>query len=404
MKRASHGDTKALSKKGRRSLKSIVFLCVLVSLCGVFFLGCPSQAAGNNGNGGGIPLTKVELSPNAKRLMNYLSEQYGNYIISGQMDTAWNKAMDMINRVYTDTGKYPALKGFDLIELPHEWGGYGKDQVDEAIDWWEGKNAYTKLLPGQPNIHGIVSFCWHWRMQQLTGNNKDFYTKNTSFRIPMKSGSLDQESAAFKIIKDDLDKVAALLQELKDKDIPVLWRPLHEASGGWFWWGASGAKACVALWEYMYDYLANEKGLDNLIWVWNGQDYSWFPDPVTADIISYDVYLDAGSQSTAQQYSSANFKQMFNATKMTPPERNLMVALSENGAIPDPDFCASNNIMWSWFMTWNDRSGSTQGETHKDNFWTGTYHNTAAHKTKVYNHAKVITLDELPDLTKYRLE
>jgi len=60
--------------------------------------------------------------------------------------------------------------------------------------------------------------------------------------------------------------------------------------------------------------------------------------------------------------------------------------------------------MWSWFMTWNDRSGSTQGETHKDNFWTGEWHNTQAHKNHVYKHKLVITLDELPDLTKYRLE
>jgi len=381
----------------------------------VFFLaGCPSSAAGNgkgngnggNGNGGNgnaeLPITRVELSPNAKRLMNYLSDNYGSYMISGQMDTAWSKAMDMIDRVYTDTGKYPALKGFDLISLPFQWDNYGKDQIDEAIDWWEGKNNYAAVLPGQPDIHGIVAFCWHWRMQQLTGNNKDFYTKNTSFRIPMKDGKLDQESAAFQIIKDDLDKAAALLKLLKDQDIPVLWRPLHEASGGWFWWGASGARACAALWEYMYDYLANVKGLDNLIWVWNGQHYDWFPDPATAHIISYDVYLDAGSQSAAQQYSSATFKSMFNAAKMTPPEKNLMVALSENGAIPDPDWSYKEDALWSWFMTWNDSNGNT--EPNKDNFWIGGYHNTAAHKTAVYNHAKVITLDELPDLTQYRLE
>ena len=55
-------------------------------------------------------------------------------------------------------------------------------------------------------------------------------------------------------------------------------------------------------------------------------------------------------------------------------------------------------------MTWNDRYGSFQGETHKDNFWTGEFHNTQAHKEKVYNHQAVITLDKLPNLTAYRLE
>jgi mannan endo-1,4-beta-mannosidase len=85
------------------------------------------------------------------------------------------------------------------------------------------------------------------------------------------------------------------------------------------------------------------------------------------------------------------------------PRQNRIVALTENGEIPDPDKCKNDKAMWSWFMTWND-GGSAEGQTTSGNFWTGEYHNTNAHKTKVYNHELVITLDELPDLTAYRLE
>jgi len=35
----------------------------------------------------------------------------------------------------------------------------------------------------------------------------------------------------------DLDAVAAELKLLQDVRVPVLWRPLHEANGRWFWWG-----------------------------------------------------------------------------------------------------------------------------------------------------------------------
>jgi len=341
-----------------------------------------------------------DAEANKNRLFNYLADQYGKNIISGQMDTAWttNATMDMIARVYTDTGKYPALKGFDFIQLPY--GNEGKQQIDEAIEWWEGKNNNVKLLSGKPDIHGIVTFCWHWKV----GTELEFDTDKTSFRIPWKDGKLDTQSAAFQTINRDLDKVAALLQLLKDKGIPVLWRPLHEAAGNyelgwgaWFWWGASGAAPYKALWEYMYDYFTNTKGLNNLIWVWNGQHQSWFPNPATVDIVGFDIYHN----DNPKDYSSQVTK--FYETLNMVPARNRIVALAENGAIPDPDECIKDKAMWSWFMTWND-SRNTNGETHKDNFWTGEYHNTQAHKTKVYNHSAVITLDKLPDLTKYRLE
>jgi len=333
----------------------------------------------------------AESSPNKKRLLNYLSDMYGKYIISGQMDTSWttNEDIDMISRVYTDTGKYPALKGFDLLMLSMAYMPFmnGREQINEAVEWWEGKNNGAVLLPNKP-VHGIVSFCWHWR----TGEKNEFYTNRTDFRIPWKNNQLDTESAAFKEIIKDLDRAALRFQTLKEKDIPVLWRPLHEASGGWFWWGASGSKAYIALWEFMWDYLTFEKGLDNLIWVWNGDNESWFPDPKTVDIIGRDIYAD--------DYSS--LKEQFERTKKM-GDKEYIIALSENGKIPDPDNCIKDGAMWSWFMTWND-GRKTVGETHKDNFFTGEFHNKNDHKKMVYSHRSVITLDKLPDLTKYRME
>jgi len=338
------------------------------------------------------PRTAVEPSPNKKRLLNYLNDIYGKYMISGQMDTAWttNAQMDMIARVYKDTGKYPALKGFDLINLPYS------SQVDEAVEWWEGKNKMNgaapaaQLLPDRPDIHGIVAFCWHWRV----GETREFYAGKTFFFIPYNNGKLDTSSRYFTEIIDDLDRAAALLQTLKDKDIPVLWRPLHEASGRWFWWGAGGPEAYIALWEYMYDYFTYVKGLNNLIWVWNADHADWLPDPATVDIVGRDLYKN--------NFSSQ--KEEFEKARAMVPGQDRMIALTENGSIPDPDECIKDDAMWLWFMTWNDRSRSVQGETNKENFWTGEFHNTQAHKEKVYRHPSVITFDKLPDLTKYRLE
>jgi mannan endo-1,4-beta-mannosidase len=350
--------------------------------------GCPSEPDTPEQQGPVSFATAGKASPNKKRLMNYLYDEYGKHIISGQMDTSWttNAQMDMIKRVYDDTGKYPALKGFDFIGLNESYLGYGDEQITEAIQWWENPKAgYASAPSGK---HGIVAFCWHWKV----GGN-DFYTENTAFRIPYSNGTLNKSSANFTAIKSDLDKVAAQLQKLKDKDIPVLWRPLHEASGGWFWWGASGPAPYIALWEYIFDYLANVKGLNNLIWVWNGQSDAWFPNPATVDIVGNDLYPGA------KNYGSQIGK--FTETMLMVPAKNRIVALTENGAIPDPDNLIADNAQWSFFMTWND--GGAAG-TNSNNFWSGEYHMTNVHKNKVYNHDYVITLDELPDLTTYRAD
>ena len=378
----------------------------------VLFTACNGKETSketNNNLNDDFKIVPVELSPNAKRLMNYLSDNYGKKIISGQQDTSWtmNSGIDMTARVYEDTGRYPAVKGFDFLDLHADWMNYGRQQLEEAIEWWEGRNQNNggpseNLLPNQPDIHGIVTFCWHWKV----GEAHDFYTNNTDFRIPWKDGKLDTASDDFKnVIVADLDAIALLLKDMKDRDIPVLWRPLHEAVGNyyghwdganaWFWWGASGPEPYMALWEYMYNYLSKVKGLNNLIWVWNAQHKDWFPNPDTVHIVGFDVY--AGRR----DYSSQIAKYL--ETKQMAPEQNLMVAMTENGQIPDPVKCLEDGAMWSWFCTWNDAQGGP-GFNHNDNFWTGENNNTLAHRRYVFNHDLVITLDELPDLTKYRLD
>ncbi len=338
-------------------------------------------------------LANTNASDPAKRLMSFIVDNYGEKIIAGQMDLSWREEVDMAGRVLADTGKYPALMGYDFGNIRHDnWGGGGTRQTTEALEW--GRGLYNDI--GTP---GIVSFCWHWRVP-VSGtiyNGEDaFYTKETVFRIPLDgSGAIDTGSAAYTdVIKADLDLVAAELQRLEDAGIPVLWRPLHEASGEWFWWGASGPAAFKALWIHLYEYFTLTKGLDNLVWVWNGQAADWYPGDEYVDIIGQDIY--PGPREYASQAASWLENVQYSDDPVAAPKP---VALTENGAIPDPELCAEDGALWSWFMTWND--GANDGDD-ENNFWTGEYHNGNSHKTYVYNHERVITLDELPDLGTYQ--
>jgi mannan endo-1,4-beta-mannosidase len=353
----------------------------------VFALGaCVSSAGGST--------AESSAKENKERLLEYLRNEQGKHILAGQMDTAYDDNIDPVERVRRDTGKYPAIKGFDFLNVRHpEWGGGGSKQTDAAIRWW--KNSPIK------GKNGIVTFCWHWKMP-LTGvirtGRDDF---KPGFTIPFKDGRLDKEDPKFALIQEDIDIVAAELQKLRDAGVPVLWRPLHEASNsggwpGWFWWGAN-KDSYKALWEYMHDYFTNEKGLDNLIWVWNGQNGNWLPNPDTVDIAGYDAYENNTDKSGYIPDYFNSWRIYYLLTKTWAPEK--IYALTENGAIPDPDALLLENVQWSYFMTWDDHS-AIEGKTDKANHWTGEWHNTKAHKLKVYRHPYVITLDKLPTLSR----
>jgi len=315
------------------------------------------------------------------QVMKFFADTYGQKTISGQMDLTWKDSVDMAERVFNDTGKYPALMGFDFMNYTVGYGD-GNKQVEEAIAWWEKG--------------GLVAFCWHWRDPNRTGGFGEFYTDKTKFRIPydIETKRLKEDTREFKSINKCLDKIAVQLKRLEEANVPVLWRPLHEASGAWFWWGASGSNAYIALYQYMYDYLTNKKDIHNLIWVWNGQDKDWYPGDKYVDIIGYDIYAN-NHESQLETFNEC--WEMSDDSENSPK----MIALSENGRIPEPKKMEKDFTYWLWFMTWND--GNNEG-TQNDNFWSGEYFNNDDFKKEVYNSEYILTLDELPDFKNYPLK
>src|SRR5699024_12023865 len=82
-----------------------------------------------------------------------------------------------------------------------------------------------------------------------------------------------------------------------DAGVPVLWRPLHEFDGQWFWWGKGGPKNFRRLWQLMYNRFTMHHGLNNLIWVlgYSGEiENGWYPGDEYVDISGADTY-DSGS-------------------------------------------------------------------------------------------------------------
>jgi mannan endo-1,4-beta-mannosidase len=354
---------------------------------------CPANRTSLPGLAGRTEPVNANATIKTRALFSYLRSIHGKATLTGQQDLTWKDAIDMAERVHKDTGKYPALMGYDFMN-------YGM-----TANWVEGiKQTEEAIAYAQKG--GLVTFAWHWRdpsrLNTANANDAHFYTKDTNFQIPMKDGALDNMSAAYSQINAGIDLIAVELKKLGDANVPVLWRPLHEASGnngdGWFWWGrtrtdgAPQAYAQILLWRHMYDRLVNYHGLHNLLWVWNGQSAAWYPGDEVVDIVSHDIY-----DSTDNKTYKSQITLYTQARKYSADEK--LIALSENSYIPDPDKIATDGAWWLWFMTWNDGNfdeTTLESSTHKDNFWSGDYYNTSAHKTRVYNHEHMITLDELP--------
>ncbi len=185
----------------------------------------------------------------------------------------------------------------------------------------------------------------------------------------------------------DIDLIAQELTKLKDADVPILWRPLHEAEGAWFWWGAEGPEPCKQLYRLLYDKLTNEYGLDNLIWVWTGYTFptsaEWYPGDDVVDIVGYDKYNAVDGMPNLSSISST-FYSLVQST-----DGQKMVAMSENDSIPSLENLVNDKAAWLYFCPWYM------------NYLTSEQNNPVENLVEIYQSDYCITLDELPDLKTY---
>lgn len=301
---------------------------------------------------GKYALSNPNASAEAQKLYNYISDTYGKAIISGQQESTWMGSEQYeFEYIFDKTGKYPAIRGLDYMN--DDFGGVNR----RAAEWHKRG--------------GIVTICWHCGCD-FGGS----WSECMSTEIQDWNAALTEGTEEYKTLISGMDKAAKALKELKDKNIPVLWRPFHEFDGGWFWWGKGGADNFKKLWIIMYDRYTNYWGLDNLIWVCgysgNGVNYDkWYPGDEYVDIVGADSYNDGSNARLYKQVKDI-------------ADENMPVCFHECGRIPTAEQLQKDKANWVWFMTWHTEH-ITDGNDIND-------------LKTIYNDPYVITLDELPDL------
>jgi mannan endo-1,4-beta-mannosidase len=276
-------------------------------------------------------------SPEARALLCFLKTQQGKKMVSGQTD------LDSLQWVAGDTGKTPAILGLEMQYYTSQMGNKtGNTAV--AIDWWHNS--------------GLVTFQWHWVSPSGASDlNKGFYTEKTSFDLA--AALANKSSGDYAGLIKDIDTIATELKKLADANVPILFRPLHEAAGGWFWWGAKGAGPCKELYSIMFDRFVNQHGIHNLVWVWvayptnanHGNPNDWYPGNNRVDVVVSDY-----------EQEQRDFDELSKLSNGTKP-----VGLAETMNPPEPSAAIAGGTPWAYFVTWarRDWNASSAGDMKK---------------------------------------
>jgi hypothetical protein len=290
----------------------------------------------------------------AQKLYNFLAMNYGVKTVSGVMtgdvSSATVKELPDVISFQEHTGKLPALVGFDFlfatgVKASDSWyQSYTQMALDAAKDLW--------------SQGGIPAFTWHWKdpsdqidaFYTKSGNDKEYtefdFTKGFADPACTANCTWNKESETYKQLVSDIDEIADMFLGLQEAGVAAIFRPLHEASGKWFWWGTKGGAAFQALYNLVYDEMVGVKGVKNLVWVWNPEytsDKDWNPGATKYDVISLDIY-------EAWDYTAKYTKAYTELT--TNYGTDKILAVSENGSIPDMSAMKAGNTVWSWWMPW----------------------------------------------------
>ncbi|HEZ7987172.1 MAG TPA: glycosyl hydrolase [Ruminococcus sp.] len=302
--------------------------------------------------------------------------------------------------IYDLTGAYPAVRGFDFMNYNPLYG-WDDGTTQRVIEWVNERG-------------GIATACWHINIPtdfdtytpgEAVDWSKATYKVNHQFKIAnaVKEGTKENEYLDLAI--EDLAEQFIILQ---DNNVPILFRPFHEAegnpsttsdpidgSGAWFWWSQDGAEDYKELWKYLYTQLTEKYDLHNIIWeqnlyAWSDASAEWYSGDDYVDIVGWDKYdtqynrHDGLTSGPNEDCNSNVYWSLYDYVK-----GNKMAAIMENSTIPSLGNMTVEQTAWLYFCTWYDNG--------QENFMSGDDYNNPDTVKELYQSDFCINLDDLPE-------
>lgn len=304
---------------------------------------------------------KSDAASARKKVMEYLYSMQGQKTIVGIHNREPNsEPSKQTNQAYAVTGQYPALWSGDFLfsssDVSNRW-----NMIYECKKQWENGSIVQLMLHVTPPTQAEAGNWDGGVVSKLTDEQWSSLITN--------GGELN------KAWKKRLDTYAQYISYLKDNGVPVLFRPFHEMNQSMFWWaGRKGTNGTGALYRLTRDYLEKEKGLDNIIWVWDMQDlsYDWSeynPENDYWDIFAVDIY-------NSDYFTEYKYNQALSVAE------NKLIAIGECDKLPTAQQL-KEQPRWSFVMSWAELTFS---------------HNTNSEIQNLYWAENTIVRNDLPDL------
>jgi mannan endo-1,4-beta-mannosidase len=229
------------------------------------------------------------------------------------------------------TGDYPAVAGFELGHLE-----LGNERSLDSVSFVQ--------IAEQIRVHykrgGVITISWHPNnpLTMQLPPDKSRRQGGTAWDVSSKEvvASILPGGKNHDLFNTWLERLATFFISLKDDKgtpIPFIFRPYHEHSGSFFWWGTTICtdQEYVALWRYTVDFLRDKKKIHNIIWAYNtdrvtslDQYLKGYPGDDIIDMLSIDMY-DRGAQFGPELDTALGF------VTAEAAKRNKLAALSETG-------------------------------------------------------------------------
>lgn len=236
-----------------------------------------------------LPTSDPDATPQTAALLSNLRTLAARGTMIGHQDAlaygvGWYDEPDRCD--FRDAcGRYPALFGWEVGEL--ELGAaHSLDSI-----YFNRIRDYMKTVCARG---GVNTLSWHAR-NPLTGGDAWDVSSDRAVESILPGG---EKNALY---QEWLDRLSAFFLSLKDGDgipIPVIFRPFHELTGSWFWWGRDlcTVEQYVSLWRYTAREL-RAHGVHNLLWAYSAAGYGSveefaerYPGDEYVDIVGFDAY------------------------------------------------------------------------------------------------------------------